>query len=96
VKTEAGGRLFDSKAEAAHYLRLLAEQRAGRVNNLRCQVRFVLRVNNRKVTTYVADFTAVRCGRLEVIDVKGVLTPAYKIKRALMLAIHGIRIIEVR
>ena len=43
---------------------------------------------------YVADFTYYRRGQLVVEDAKGVRTDAYKIKRKLMLYVHGIRIFE--
>lgn len=44
--------------------------------------------------SYVADFTYTENGRLVVEDVKGYRTPEYKIKRKLMLYLHGIRIKE--
>lgn len=45
--------------------------------------------------SYVADFTYEENGETVVEDVKGIRTPEYKIKRKLMLWIHGIRIREV-
>ena len=44
--------------------------------------------------TYVADFVYVKDGQTIVEDVKGVRTEAYKIKRKLMLWVHGIQVIE--
>lgn len=46
---------------------------------------------------YVADFvyTDARTGLTVVEDAKGVRTPVYKIKKKLMLWVHGIRIQEV-
>ena len=44
---------------------------------------------------YVADFTYKQHGKLIVEDVKGKRTPAYIMKRKLMLYFHGIRINEV-
>lgn len=43
---------------------------------------------------YVADFTYYENGKMVVEDAKGYRTPEYKIKRKLMLYIHGIRIKE--
>lgn len=45
---------------------------------------------------YIADFvyTDVASGQTIVEDVKGVRTDVYKIKKKLMLWIHGIKIIE--
>ncbi len=88
--------MFDSKAEATHYLRLLAEQTAGRISGLRCQVRFVLRVNGVRVGAYWADFQYVRGGRLVTEDVKGVRTPVFVLKKKLVAALFGVDIQEIR
>lgn len=89
------GRTFDSKKEGERYRHLKAEQLAGRIGGLRCQVRFPLRVNGVVVGRYVADFVYVRGSERVVEDVKGVLTAVYKLKRGLMKAIFGIDIHEV-
>lgn len=49
-----------------------------------------------KACRYRADFvyTDLSTGEIVVEDTKGVLTPEYKIKRKLMLYIHGIRVKE--
>lgn len=44
--------------------------------------------------SYIADFVYTEKGNLVVEDVKGFKTADYKIKRKLMLHIHGIRIKE--
>jgi hypothetical protein len=44
--------------------------------------------------SYIADFTYTEDGKQVVEDTKGFKTEAYKIKRKLMLHIHGIRIKE--
>ena len=44
--------------------------------------------------TYVADFTYRENGKSVVEDTKGYRTEAYKIKKKLMLWVHGIRIKE--
>ena len=46
--------------------------------------------------TYVADFVYIdmKTGKTIVEDSKGFRTPDYKMKRKLMLWIHGIRIVE--
>lgn len=43
---------------------------------------------------YYADFVYIKGGHEVVEDVKGVKTPEYKIKKKLMLWVHGIRIHE--
>lgn len=46
--------------------------------------------------SYIADFVYLdEKGELVVEDVKGFRTPEYKLKRKLMLYVHGIRIKEV-
>jgi hypothetical protein len=49
------------------------------------------------VATYVADFVYREAGKSEmiVVDVKGMRTPVYRLKRKLMLACHGIDVLEV-
>lgn len=43
---------------------------------------------------YIADFVYTEKGKQTVEDVKGFKTADYKIKRKLMLSVHGIRIKE--
>lgn len=43
---------------------------------------------------YVADFVYYRNGKMVVEDTKGFRTPDYKIKRKLMLWVHGVQIKE--
>lgn len=45
--------------------------------------------------SYIADFTYYENGVFVVEDTKGFRTPDYKIKRKLMLWVHGVRIREV-
>ena len=44
--------------------------------------------------SYIADFVYTEKGKTVVEDTKGFKTADYKIKRKLMLAVHGIRIKE--
>ena len=44
---------------------------------------------------YYADFVYKKDGRLHVEDAKGMRTEVYKIKKKLMLYIHGIQIEEI-
>lgn len=45
--------------------------------------------------TYIADFVYQKDGETVVEDAKGMRTEVYKIKKKLMLWVHGIRIMEV-
>jgi len=89
---------FASKREANRYFELKILQRVGDITDLKCQPRFPLVVRGTKVCTYVADFSyRNKAGELVVEDVKSkpTMTPAYRIKKKLLLAIEGITITEV-
>ena len=73
---------------------VLAAQKAGEIDELARQVRFRLDVNGVHVAVYVADFTYVRDGERITEDVKGAITPVYRLKKKLMKACHGIEILE--
>lgn len=98
VKTEVDGIKFDSKREAERYKSLLLLIKSGRVRNLKRQVVFDLVVNGYRVCKYRADFVYEeyenRLWTSVVEDVKGPITQAYRIKRKLMRACHGIVIRE--
>lgn len=89
TKTEVDGIIFDSKKEAEYYLHLKEEEGKGNIKNLVLQPRFELipsfDKNGRhfRKTVYVADFMYydVHMMRDIVIDVKGVKTNVYKIKK---------------
>jgi hypothetical protein len=94
---EVDGQRFDSKKEANRWAELRLMEKAGLIRALRRQVKFPLTVNGHLVCTYIADFVYedVEKGREIVEDAKGVRTPAYRIKRELILALRGIKIHEV-
>lgn len=104
VKTLVDGIPFDSRAEARRFRALVAMEQAGFITNLRRQVKFELvpsvRLFGSKRATpalrYIADFVYERDGKTVVEDVKGVLTPVYKIKRHLMKYVFNIDILETR
>lgn len=79
---------FDSKREAARYGELRSLVNAKVIEDLKLQPRFPLIVNSALVCTYVADFQYTERGKVVIEDVKGFVTPEYKIKRKLLLALH--------
>ena len=101
-KTQFAGLTFDSKAEACRYGELQVLERMGLISNLRRQVPFelapavVIGGRKRPPLRYVADFVWEEGGKTVVADVKGAVPEAYRIKRHLMKAIHGIDILEIR
>ena len=105
-KVVIDGIAFDSKREAGRYQELKALASRNLIEDLRHQVPFELapgvRFSNEKrakpALRYVADFAYKLDGRLVVEDVKSAITAkaaAYRIKRHLMMAVHGIEVKEV-
>lgn len=98
------GQTFDSKAEHRRFIFLEAMQKAGEISDLRCQVEFELIPatpkpggGKERPTKYRADFVYLdRAGATIVEDVKGAVTPEFRIKRKLMLWRHGIEVKEIR
>ncbi len=95
VRTTVDGIKFASKREANRYGELKLELLAGEIGDLELQKPFSLDVNGVHICDYVADFVYKRNGIQITEDAKGKATDLYKMKRALMLAVHGIEIVEV-
>ena len=100
-RVEIDGQAFDSKAEARYWGVLQMRLKAGEIRNLRRQVVYelaptvVIAGRKRPPLRYVADFVWEEGGCEVVADVKGAVTEAYRIKRHLMKAVHGIDILEI-
>lgn len=103
-KVTVNGETFDSKKEYNRWCELCLLQRAGKISDLKRQVKFELLPNQRDPETkkvverscdYVADFTYHKDGKFVVEDAKGFATREYIVKRKLMMWVHGIRIKEV-
>ena len=98
----ASGHIHDSKKEAKRCNELTILERAGIIQDLRQQVKFVL-IPSQKIggkvvereCSYYADFVYSEGGRQIVEDTKGVKTKDFIIKRKLMLYVHGIKIVEL-
>ena len=94
-QTEVAGKKFDSKKEARFFLQL---QQDPTVKSIQTQVVFELipKQKGERACSYKADFVVeYHDGRTVVYDVKGMKTDVYRIKRKLMLWVHGITIQEV-
>lgn len=105
-KTYVDGIKFDSKKEANRYIELKTLLLAGKITGLELQKSYdlipaqYLNINGKRKCIerpikYVADFVYQQDGVTVVEDVKGKKTPAYIIKRKLMLWVNGIKISEV-
>lgn len=92
-KTTVYGITFDSKREAEYYLLLREKQRLGEIKSIDLQPTYTLldgfRDNTgkeQKPITYTADFLVeYDDGRREVIEVKGVRTRDYLLRKKLFL-----------
>jgi len=94
VKTVVNGISFDSRKEAAWYAKYDLLQRAG-ILTFEMQVKYDLIVNGIKIGFYKADFVLkYPDGKIEVVDIKGVKTSTYALKKRMIKAIYGIEIIE--
>lgn len=90
---EIDGIRFDSGKEARRYNELRLMERAGKIENLELQPRFILQESfkrngetHRKIE-YVADFRYIEDGKQVVEDVKSVITkkhPVYALKKKLL------------
>ena len=90
--------MHHSAMEAKRCNELHLMQQGGLIRDLEAhpQPRFDLKVNDVKVCHYLADFAYFdeQLGRRVVEDVKGHRTEVYKLKKRLMLAVHGIQVVE--
>ena len=92
-KTVMCGHTFDSKREAEVYLELLTQKQAGEIVSIGLQPSYTLLEGFRDNTgkkqraiTYTADFfVTYDDGRREVIEVKGVRTRDYLLRKKLFL-----------
>jgi len=104
TKVVDGGITFDSKAEHRRWQYLAMLEKAGEIRQLQLQVPFVLIPKLQRPsggwereTKYLADFAyRTKDGTLVVEDVKGAVTPEFRLKRKLMLHVHGIEVQEIR
>jgi hypothetical protein len=99
IKTVIDGITFDSKREANRYAELKLLQKAGEIWHLELQPEFLIEVNGQKICKYRADFSywlsETATHGFVVEDAKGVKTPAYRLKKKLVKAIHGVDVKEV-
>lgn len=94
----ADGEKFRSHVEANFWTRCTLLMKTGEILKVEREVRYELVVNGVFICTYFLDFKVYYAdGRIEHVDTKSeaTLTPIYRIKKQLMLACHGIELIEV-
>lgn len=99
--TYIDGLRFHSRAEAYRYVVLKDMQKRGEITDLELQPEYRLWVLDKggtevSVGKYKADFK-YKIGNREVVeDVKGVRTPIYRLKKKIVEAHYGIKIVEVK
>lgn len=84
----AAGHTHDSKLEAGRCDDLHALQSTGQISRLEMQPEFRVIVGDKHVCTYRADFAYFVSTCRIVEDVKGMLTPVYRLKKKLVEAAH--------
>ena len=91
VKTTVDGITFDSRKEADYYCYLKTLKRTGEVTGFERQVpyelqpQYIRKGKTVRAIKYVADFVVTYSdGHVEVVDVKGVRTKEYSLKKKLL------------
>lgn len=100
-RCEIDGETFDSQMERDRWLNLRLLERASEISQLRRQVAYELIPAQKRLSggveracSYVADFVYLdKAGRTVVEDVKGAVTPEFRLKRKLMLQVHGVEVL---
>lgn len=104
-KTVIDGQSFDSRAEAKRWRDLCLLEKAGQIKWLQRQVVIELlpkvKYSDAKRATpavrYVADFCyTTHLGERVIEDVKGFRTAAYRLKRHMLKALHGLEVKEIQ
>jgi hypothetical protein len=98
IKTvTSDGIKHDSIKEANRWCELKLLERAGVIQDLQRQVKFLLipKQEGERAVYYVADFTYTENGKSVVEDTKGMRTKEYILKRKMMLYFHGVKIKEI-
>lgn len=104
-KITYNGEVFDSKREYKRWCELKLLEMAGKITDLRRQVKYVLVPSQfdsggdliERECYYKADFVYhdTEQNKTIVEDSKGARTKEYVIKRKLMLYVYGIKIVEI-
>ena len=89
-RTEYNGIKFDSMKEKNYYIKLKLLEKAGKIKNLKLQVKFELQPSFKfkgktiRAINYLADFTYYEENKLVIVDTKGYRTKEYLLKKKMM------------
>lgn len=93
VKTIVDGFTFASKLEAKYYKIYSAMENAGVIKNLKMQTSLPFIFEGKKIFTYKPDFEYDDAdGKHHYVDVKGMETPLFRLKKKLIEAQYKIEI----
>lgn len=98
IKVNIDGKKFDSQKEFRRYMVLRDMEAKGEISDLRCQPRYDLVVNGKKVCAYVGDFSYLKGGEEVTEDVKSPYTaklPEFRLKFKLFHVLMGREIVLV-
>lgn len=107
--TVVDGIRFASKKEASRYSQLKILEKAGAISDLKLQPKYLLgpdyapvllrssRYPNGRRASYIADFSYYDLENFKFVveDVKGMDTPLSKLKRGIVEAQYGIRVVLI-
>ena len=94
IKTVVDGITFASKREAYYYRLYSKMQEAGMIKNLKLQTSIPFKLNGEKIFTYKPDFEFDDDKGHHYIDVKGIETPLFRLKKKLIEKLYKI-VIEI-
>ena len=92
IKVKLDGITFDSKKEAVHYAYLKNLEKRGIITDLQLQTKLDFKIDGKKIFTYKPDFEYNDEFGHHIVDVKGVQTPVFKLKKKLIEAQYNIKI----
>lgn len=92
VKVKLDGITFDSKKEAVHYAYLKSLEKRGIITDLQLQTKLDFKIDGKKIFTYKPDFEYNDENGHHIVDVKGIQTPVFKLKKKLIEAQYNTEI----
>lgn len=84
--TYIDGIRFDSKREATYFLYLRDLEKRGTIKNLQLQTKMPFKIDDKTIFTYKPDFEYDDAFGHHIIDVKGVETTVFRLKKKLIQA----------
>jgi hypothetical protein len=96
IKTTINGITFASKREARYYQIYSRLQEVGQIKNLQIQTSIPFILNGKKIFAYKPDFEFDDENGHHIVDVKGIETPVFRLKKKLIEEEYNIEIEVVK